>query len=147
MKKEPIIDATVNIWHKDKVNIYGDCKIGKNVNIGAFVEIGPGVEIGHDTSIAAFCFIPSGVKIGHNCFIGPRVTFTNDKYPPSGEENWLKTAVLNKASIGAGSTILPGVIIGYDAKVGAGSVVTKNVPAGATVCGNPAKIINKRNEK
>lgn len=138
---KPQIHYSTKIWHPDKVNIYGDCIIGCYCNIGAFVEIGPGVIIGNNVNIAAFCFIPSGVTIEDNCFIGPRVTFTNDKYPPGKREDWLRTYVKTGASIGAGSVILPGVTIGSGALVGAGSVVTKDVPDGRRVVGNPARML------
>jgi UDP-2-acetamido-3-amino-2,3-dideoxy-glucuronate N-acetyltransferase len=137
----PQIHHSTKIWHPDKVNIYGDCIIGWNCNIGCFVEIGPGVIIGNNVSIAAFCFIPSGVSIDDNCFIGPRVTFTNDKYPPGRKEDWLRTHVKTGASIGAGAIILPGITIGINALVGAGSVVTKDVLDGQRVAGNPARRI------
>lgn len=137
--EHPQIHHTTKIWHPDKVNIYGDCVIGENCNIGAFVEIGPGVIIGNNVSIAAFCFIPSGVTIEDGCFIGPRVTFTNDKYPPSNKEEWLPTLVKTKARIGAGAIICPGVIIGSNALVGAGSVVTSDIPDNCRIAGNPGR--------
>lgn len=104
-------------------NIYQTAKIGNNVNIGTFCEIGNHVEIGDDTRIGAFCFIPELVKIGKDCFIGPRVTFTNDKYPSnhSEKESWQKTFVEDGANIGAGVVVLCGVTIGKNALVGAGS--------------------------
>lgn len=137
------VHQSAMIYHPDKVNIYGVCKIGPEVTVGCFTEIGPGVKIGANTSIAAFCFIPSGVVIGKNCFIGPRVTFTNDRYPPSGMENWERTIIEDGAAIGAGVTILPGITVGRGAVVGAGSTVTKDVPPDTIVCGNPAKPTNK----
>lgn len=136
------INRNTKVWHEEQVNIYGENKLSSGVTVGSFVEIGPDVEIGRDTSIAAFCFIPSGVKIGRNCFIGPRVTFTNDRYPPSNKDCWEKTVVEDGAAIGAGSTILPGVTIGRGCIVGAGSTVTKDVAPDTTVCGNPAKPIH-----
>jgi acetyltransferase-like isoleucine patch superfamily enzyme len=126
------------IWRPEFVNLYGDFKIGENCNIGAFVEIGPGVIIGDNVRIAAFCFIPSGVTIEDDCFIGPRVTFTNDKHPPGDKKDWSPTLIKKGAVIGAGSIILPGIIIGEGAMIGAGSVVTKDVNAGCVVIGNPA---------
>jgi len=120
-------------------NIYNS-KIGNNNKIGAFTEIGES-KIGSNCKIEAYCFIPKGVEIEDNCFVGPHVCFTNDKYPPS--DNWSKTLVKKGASIGANATILPGIIIGVNALVGAGSVVTKDVKANTTVVGNPARVINK----
>jgi acetyltransferase-like isoleucine patch superfamily enzyme len=106
-----------------------------------FSEIGHEVSIGDRTRVGAQCFIPEGVIIGADVFIGPKVCFTNDKHPPSGKECWGYTVVRNRASIGAGSVILTGVCIGEGSLVGAGSVVTKSVPAGEVWCGNPAKKI------
>ncbi len=140
----PRIHPTTKIWHPDLVNIYGDCQIGQRCNIGAFVEIGPGVVIGDDVSIAAFCFIPSGVTIENGCFIGPRVTFCNDKHPPGPKDAWAPINVRKRASVGAGAIILPGVTVGERALVGAGSVVTKDVPDGVIVYGNPARIVKER---
>ncbi len=138
-ENQPQIHHTTKIWHPDKVNIYGNCKIGMYCNIGSFVEIGPGVNIGNKVSIAAFCFIPSGVTIEDGCFIGPRVTFTNDKYPPSHKEQWQPILIKRNASLGAGSIILPGVTIGVGAMIGAGTVVTRDIADGWRVVGNPAK--------
>jgi len=137
-KESKIGEGTV-IWHKHLVNIYGNCVIGKNCNIGGFVEIGPGVVIGNNVRIGAHTFIPSGVTIGDNCFVGPGVIFTNDKYPPGPKEKWGKIVVEKGASIGAGCVILPNVIIRENALVGAGSVVVRNVPVGETVFGNPSR--------
>jgi len=92
------------------------------------------------------CFIPEGVIISSDVFIAPRVTFTNDKYPPSGKECWGYTVVKSGAAIGAGSIILPGVSIGSNSLVGAGSVVTKNIPDGEVWVGHPAKFVRKISE-
>ena len=89
--------------------------------------------------IEAFCFIPDWVTIGNNVFIGPRVTFTNDKQPPSFGKHWARTIVEDFVSIGAGAIILPGVTLHKECLIGAGAVVTKSVPAGETWVGNPAK--------
>lgn len=139
-----IIHPTTTIWHPELINIYGDCIIGSFVNIGCFVEIGPGVVIGNNVRIGAHCFIPEGVTIEDDVFVGPGVIFTNDRYPPGGKENWRPILVKAKASIGAGSVILPGVEIGEGAMIGAGTVVTKNIPAGYRVVGNPCRRILTR---
>lgn len=118
-------------------------EVGTDVTIHAPVWIGNGVKIGSRVKIQAFAFIPDGVTIGDDVFIGPSVTFTNDKHPPSDKNNWYETFVHDGAVIGAGSTILPGLIIGNGAVVGAGSVVTRNVAPHATVAGNPAKPLTK----
>jgi UDP-2-acetamido-3-amino-2,3-dideoxy-glucuronate N-acetyltransferase len=124
-------------------NIYPDAVLGENVSIGAFTEIGPAV-IGNNVRIGAMCFIPEGVTIEDNAWIGPRVTFTNDKFPPSGKENWKPILVKRGARIGAGVTVLPGVVIGENSLIGAGSVVTKNIPAGEKWCGVPAKKMSEK---
>ncbi len=128
----------------DQVNLYG-CEVGDNTKIDAFVYIEEGVKIGKNVNIRPFTFIPEGVTIEDDVFIGPNVTFTNDKYPRSrGEWKLLRTVVKKGASIGAGSVILPGITIGENALVGAGSVVTKDVPANTVVAGNPARPVEDR---
>jgi UDP-2-acetamido-3-amino-2,3-dideoxy-glucuronate N-acetyltransferase len=128
----------------DQVNLY-KCKIGKNCKIDAFVYIEEGVVIGENCKIRPFVFIPTGVTIEDNVFIGPNVTFTNDRYPKAqGDWQLVKTIVRQGAAVGANSVILPGVTIGKNALVGAGSVVARDVPENAIVAGNPAKIIGNR---
>jgi len=132
------------------VNLYG-CTVGDECVIGAFVEIRKGVTVGRRVKIQAHAFIPEGVEIGEGAFIGPHVTFTNDRYPAATDESgellttdgWTleKTIVRPGASIGANATILCGVTIGERAMVAAGAVVTKDVPAGALAVGNPARIV------
>lgn len=134
------------------VNAYG-CSIDSGTKIGSFVEIQKGSSIGKNCKISSHTFICEGVHIQDNVFVGHNVSFINDKYPRSvnedgsmqDESDWevIETFVEEGASIGTSSTILCGVIIGKGALVGAGSVVTKDVPPGATVVGNPAKIIQK----
>jgi len=125
----------------DQVNLYR-CKIGRNCKIDAFVYIEGGVEIGNNVKIRAFTFIPEGVRIEDDVYIGPRVTFTNDRYPRArGRWRLLRTVVKKGASIGACAIILPGVTIGRYALVGAGSVVTEDVPDYAIVVGCPAKVV------
>ena len=138
--KDALIGQNSRIY--DHVNLY-KCKIGKDSKVDAFVYIEEGVIIGNRVKIRAFTFIPTGVVIEDDVFIGPSVTFTNDKYPRVGTK-WklLRTIVKKRASIGAGSVILP-VTIGKNALVGAGSVVTRDVPDNVLVQGNPAKVIRK----
>ena len=152
MKRIPkysiIIDAEIGegtVIH-DQVNLYR-CKIGKNCKIDSFVYIEGDVVIGDNCKIRPFVFIPTGVVIENDVFIGPNVVFTNDKYPKtSGDWKLLDTRVKIGASIGANSVILPGVTIGKRAMVGAGSVVTRDVPDNAVMTGNPAKIMRYRNK-
>ena len=137
-------DIGENTVVRDFVNIFG-CKIGKDCKIAAFVEIQKGVTIGNKCAIEAFAFIPTGVTIEDEVFIGPHVCFTNDKKPRAVNPGWkvVPTTVKKGASIGAGSIIMCGVTIGEKAMVGAGSVVTKDVPANTLVIGNPAKDVGK----
>lgn len=128
------------IWHAHRSTLL-ECVIGDRCTVHSHVWIGNNVMIGDSCRIQAFAFIPDGVTIGNHVFIGPRVTFTNDLYPPSRE--WLETVVEDWASIGAGAVILPGVKIGAHAMVGAGAVVTKDVPPSAVVVGNPARVIKR----
>lgn len=130
----------VKFWHKHLSNI-GDCEIGEGSVIHSHVWIGDGVTIGRRCKIQAFCFIPGGVHIGDDVFIGPRVTFTNDKHPPS--DAWTPTMVRNFVSIGAGAVILPGLTIGKNAVIGAGAVVTHNIESHTTVVGSPARPLIK----
>lgn len=132
------------------INLYG-CEIGDETKIGAFVEIQKNASVGKRCKISSHTFICEGVQIQDNVFIGHSVTFINDAYPRSTtaggelqtEADWKveKTLVQKGASIGSGSTILCNVTIGENAVVGAGSVVTKDVPAKAIVAGNPAKFL------
>jgi UDP-2-acetamido-3-amino-2,3-dideoxy-glucuronate N-acetyltransferase len=128
----------------DQVNLYG-CKVGQNTKIDAFVYIEEGVSIGDNCKIRPFVFIPSGVVIEDNVFIAPNVTFTNDKHPrANGDWSQIGTRVKSYASIGAGSTITPGVEIGKNALIGAGSVVTKDIPDNAIAMGVPARVVGSR---
>ena len=135
-KISPKFEENVTFWYPELSNI-GECTIGKNSVIHSHVWIGDRVSIGSRCKIQAFAFIPTGVRIGHNVFIGPRVTFTNDKHPPSGE--WVDTMVMDNVVIGAGAVILPGITLGAGCVIGAGAVVTKSVEPGVTVVGNPAR--------
>ena len=132
------------------VNAYG-CSIGDNTKVGTFVEIQKGASIGKNCKISSHSFICEGVHIADNCFIGHGVMFTNDLFPratnPDGsqqtDEDWtlVETFVEKGASIGSNATILCGVTIGQNALVGAGAVVTKDVPANSVVVGNPARVV------
>jgi acetyltransferase-like isoleucine patch superfamily enzyme len=131
------------------INLYG-CEIGDETKIGAFVEIQKNARVGSRCKISSHTFICEGVDIEDNVFVGHSVTFINDSYPRATaggalqtEADWMveKTFVRKGASIGSGSTILCKVTIGENAIVGAGSVVTKDVPANAIVAGNPAKFV------
>lgn len=134
------------------VNIYG-CEIGDNTKIGSFVEIREDVKIGKNCKIQAFAFIPQGVVLEDDVFIGPHACFVNDKYPRATVngrlkekgKDWVaeKTIVKKGASVGANATILNGVVIGENSIIGAGSVVTKNIPDNVIAVGNPAKVVDK----
>ena len=134
----------------DFTNLYG-CEIGDDVKIGTFVEIQKGAKIGNRCKISSHTFICEGVTLADDVFIGHNVTFINDRYPRATngagqlqtEADWacVPTQVERGASIGSGATLLCGITVGENAVVGAGSVVTKNVPPGAVVAGNPARVI------
>jgi acetyltransferase-like isoleucine patch superfamily enzyme len=127
----------------DLVNLF-KCTVGKNSKIDSYVYVEEGVVIGDNCKIRPFVFIPTGVTIEDDVFIGPNVTFTNDKYPKAqGEWKLLPTMIKKGASIGANSVIVPGITVGKGALVGAGSVVTRDVPEGVVVAGNPARIIGR----
>ncbi len=128
---------------RDHVNLY-KCKIGKNCKIESFVYIEERVVIGDNCKIKPHVFIPTGVTIEDDVLVGPNVTFTNDKHPHArGDWTLLKTFVGRGSSIGANAVILPGVRIGRNVTVGAGSVVTSDIPDGAVVTGNPARLLEK----
>lgn len=132
------------------INLYG-CEVGDDTKIGAFVEIQKNARVGRRCKVSSHTFICEGVIIEDNVFVGHGVTFINDKYPRSTtaggelqtERDWRvePTLVRRGASIGSGSTILANVTVGENAIVGAGSVVTRDVPANAIVAGNPARFL------
>lgn len=139
-----MVHKDVTIYHPEHSNIHESVSIGEKSTIHSHVWIGKDVVIGARCKVQAFSFIPTGVTVGDDVFIGPRVTFTNDKNPPSHGKGWSTTVVEDGAVIGAGAVILPGIVIGKGAVVGAGAVVTKSVPPGTTVVGNPARPIPKK---
>ena len=138
------------------INLYG-CEIGDETKIGAFVEVQKNVIIGKRCKISSHTFICEGVTIEDGVFVGHGVTFVNDTYPRSiTSDGTLQTAddwhveptlVKSGVSIGSGATILSNVVIGQDAIVGAGSVVTKDVPEGAIVIGNPARFLKSVDDR
>jgi acetyltransferase-like isoleucine patch superfamily enzyme len=138
----------VEVFHF--VNLYG-CEIGDGTRIGSYVEIQRGARVGRNCKVSSHSFVCEGVEIEDEVFVGHGVNFINDKYPraanPDGTlqtgADWTlqRTTVGRGASIGTGATILGGVHVGAGASIGAGAVVTKDVPPGATVAGNPARVI------
>ncbi len=141
-----------NVKLSSFINLYG-CSIGDNSKIGAFVEIQKNARVGKNCKISSHTFICEGVTIYDNVFIGHNVTFVNDKFPRATNEkgelqteaDWKVEHTLVKAgaSIGSGATILGNITIGEGAIVGAGSVVTRDVPLNSIVAGNPAKFIRE----
>jgi UDP-2-acetamido-3-amino-2,3-dideoxy-glucuronate N-acetyltransferase len=148
----PDVQLGVGVKIYDFVNLYG-CKIGDNSKIGTFVEIQKGADIGKNCKISSHTFICEGVTIEEGVFVGHNVTFINDRYPKSTSEegelqtesDWVCVPTLIKqgASIGSSATLLCGVTVGENAIVGAGSVVTKDVPANSVVAGNPARVMKQ----
>ena len=151
-----LIAPNVKLGQRTKVygfvNLYG-CEIGDDVKIGTFVEIQKGVRVGNRCKVSSHTFICEGVTLEDEVFVGHSVTFINDRFPRATSANgelqteadWtcVPTQVKRGASIGSGATILCGVTIGERAVVGAGSVVSKDVPAGAVVAGNPARVLRR----
>ncbi len=145
----PDVQLGENVRLSRFINLYG-CRIGDNTKIGAFVEIQKHAVVGKNCKISSHTFVCEGVTIEDGVFVGHGVTFINDMYPRATtglgalqtESDWrVETTLVQKgASIGSGATILAGVSIGENAIVGAGSVVTKSVPANAIVAGNPARV-------
>ena len=150
--RDVVLGDDVRILHPDLVNLYG-CRIGDETKIGTFVEIQKNAVIGARCKISSHTFICEGVTIEDEVFIGHGVIFTNDRYPQATDDagelvtdgTWsLEMIVVKKrASIGSSATILPGVVIGENAVIGAGAVVVRDVPDNAVVTGVPAKLIRK----
>ena len=146
----PDVKLGDNVRLSKFINLYG-CEIGDNTKIGAFVEIQKNSRIGRNCKISSHTFICEGVTIEDNVFIGHGVVFINDLYPrattPDGglqtDNDWkVETTVIRQgASIGSGATILARITVGENAMVGAGAVITRDVPANTTVVGNPAKVL------
>lgn len=137
------IPNTTNVWQY--CVIFPDATIGENCNICSHCLIENGAKIGNNCTIKCGVQLWDGITLEDNVFIGANVTFTNDRYPKSKNNDWKieETLIKKGASIGAGSTILCGVTIGENAMVGAGSVVTKDIPANEIWIGNPAKFLRK----
>jgi acetyltransferase-like isoleucine patch superfamily enzyme len=151
-----VLGEGVVIHHPDLVNLYG-CHVGAGSRIGTFVEIQKNAVIGGSCKISSHSFICEGVTIEDGVFVGHGVMFTNDRYPravtPEGalqtDDDWsvLPSIVRRRASIGSSATILPGITIGEGALVGAGAVVTRDVPDHAIVAGVPARIVGWTQDK
>ncbi len=152
----PDVHLGQNVKLSKFINLYG-CSVGDNTKIGAFVEIQKNATVGNNCKVSSHSFICEGVTIEDNVFIGHGVAFINDLFPRATTEggalqteaDWKveRTVVRSGASIGSGATILANVTIGECALVGAGSVVTKDVPANAVVAGNPARILRYLDSK
>jgi len=155
-RKYQLIAADVklgkNVRIYDFTNLYG-CEIGDDVKIGTFVEVQKGSKIGNRCKVSSHTFICEGVVLEDDVFIGHNVTFINDRYPRATngtgqlqtEADWkcVGTLVKRGASVGSGATLMCGITVGENALIGAGSVVTKDVPPGAVVAGNPARVVRK----
>jgi UDP-2-acetamido-3-amino-2,3-dideoxy-glucuronate N-acetyltransferase len=151
-----VLAANVSIAHPELVNLYG-CTIGEGTKIATFVEIQKNASVGARCKISSHTFVCEGVTIEDECFIGHHVCFTNDRFPrataDSGElqtdADWqvIPTRVCRGASIGSGAVILCGITIGERALIGAGAVVTKDVPARSVVAGVPARTMNYGQER
>ena len=145
-----VLGRGVQIFHPELVNLYG-CVVGDETKIGTFVEVQKGSRIGKRCKVSSHSFLCEGVTIEDQVFIGHGVMFINDRFPratnkdgsPKGEEDWevLPTVVCERASIGSNATILAGNTIGRESMIGAGAVVTDDVPEYAIVAGVPARIV------
>ncbi len=153
--KDLKLGNNVRIFHEALVNVYG-CELGDNTTIGPFVEIQRGVKIGKNVKISSHSFICEGVTIEDNCFIGHGVMFINDRYPAAvtkegklkTADDWkLETTLIKKGvGIGSGAVIMCGITIGENAIIGAGAVVTKDVPPNTVYAGVPAKKLKDRTD-
>jgi len=154
ISRDVTLDEGVTIFHRDLVNLYG-CRVGAHTKIGAFVEVQKNAVIGQRCKISSHSFVCEGVTIEDDVFVGHGVMFINDRFPRATadgrlqtEADWsvVPTRVCRGASIGSGAAILCGVTIGEAAMVGAGAVVTRDVPAGATVAGVPARLMARSSD-
>jgi acetyltransferase-like isoleucine patch superfamily enzyme len=150
-----IVGDRVVIHHRDLVNLYG-CRIGDDTKIGAFVEIQKNAVVGSRCKVSSHTFVCEGVTIEDDVFIGHGVMFINDRYPRAttsgrlqGEADWtvVPTRICRGASIGSGAVILCGVTVGARAMVGAGAVVTRDVPDDGVVAGVPARLMPGRDDR
>lgn len=156
IKDDVKLGKDVRIFQPDLVNLYG-CTIGDGTKIGPFVEIQRDVTIGANCKISSHSFICSGIRIEDGVFVGHGVMFINDIYPRAVNEDgslqteadWtmVETHIKARASLGSNCTILGGVTVGEGAMVGAGAVVTRDVPDHAVVAGNPARVISDKQRK
>ena len=154
--EDVVLAEGVQIFHRELVNLYG-CVIGARTKIGTFVEIQKGVSVGQDCKISSHSFICEGVDIEDGVFVGHGVMFINDIYPRAvtddgrlqTQTDWKlsKTRVRSRAALGSNATILGGITIGENALVGAGAVVTCDVPAYAIVTGVPARVTGDTRER
>jgi acetyltransferase-like isoleucine patch superfamily enzyme len=149
LRVSPDVKLGKNVRLVGFANLYG-CEIGDDVKIGTFVEIQKGTKVGNRCKISSHSFICEGVTLEDEVFVGHNVTFTNDRYPRATtngklqtEADWpcIPTLVKRGASIGSGAVLLCGITIGENAMVGAGSVVTRDVPPDTVVAGNPARVV------
>ena len=143
--KPGLLHESVTVWPFTQIR--GDVHVGAGSTIGCHVNLfgfeSP-IHIGRNTTIQAYCIIPHGCRIGNNVFMASGANICNDKYPPSDPADWEPITVEDDVVIGVAVTFLPGVLIGQGAKIGCGSVVTKDVAPGAVVCGNPARVIRSK---
>lgn len=141
--EDVVIGKGSRVWHH--CNLYGCC-IGENTQIGSYTEVKKGAKIGNDCRFQSYVFVPEGTTIGNDVFVGPNVVFLNDKMPTakkarSGEWKLEAVVVEDGVTLGGRVTVNPGVRIGRDSFIGAGTLVTKDVPAGSVVVGHPGRII------